>query len=149
MNIFALDMDPCKAAIMHCDKHVVKMILESVQMMSTVAGHGYKPTHTNHPCTLWVKKSKANWHWLYQLVNSLHDEWQYRFNHTHYHKSYLVMLELDMPNLPDVGLTPFAQAMPEYLQQANAVEAYRNYYKTEKAHLLNFTGRSDWTKDTL
>ena len=35
MNIFILDEDQEKAAQYHCDKHVVKMILESSQMLST------------------------------------------------------------------------------------------------------------------
>ena len=35
MNIFILDKNPKKAAEYHCDKHVVKMIVESVQLLST------------------------------------------------------------------------------------------------------------------
>ena len=35
MNIFVLDEDPTIAAQMQCDKHVVKMIVESAQMLST------------------------------------------------------------------------------------------------------------------
>lgn len=35
MNIFILDEDPKLAAEYHCDKHIVKMILESAQMKST------------------------------------------------------------------------------------------------------------------
>lgn len=35
MNIFVLDLDPRKAAHAHADKHVVKMILEAVQMLYT------------------------------------------------------------------------------------------------------------------
>lgn len=36
MNIFALDKCPKISAKYHCDKHVVKMIIESAQMISTV-----------------------------------------------------------------------------------------------------------------
>ena len=36
MNIFILDKDPMKAAMMLCDRHVPKMIVESAQMLSTV-----------------------------------------------------------------------------------------------------------------
>lgn len=35
MNIFLLDLDPIQAAIYHCNAHVVKMIVESAQMLST------------------------------------------------------------------------------------------------------------------
>ena len=154
MNIFALDNNPHKAAKMHCDKHVVKMILESVQMLSTICGEGYKPTHQNHPCTKWARASRQNFNWLCSLTEALHAEWQYRFNHKdelkYYHKSFRVYLTLPLMekarDLPDISLTPFAQAMPEYLQSDDAVESYRNYYKTEKAHLLKFTKREDWTK---
>ncbi len=69
MNIFALDTDPVTCAQYHCDKHVIKMILESVQMLSTTcsilgAEAPYKPTHANHPCTKWVRESWENFGWL-------------------------------------------------------------------------------------
>lgn len=35
MNIFVLDKNPVIAAQLQCDKHVVKMIVESAQMLST------------------------------------------------------------------------------------------------------------------
>ena len=35
MNIFYLDTRPKEAAMMHCDKHCVKMILETAQLLST------------------------------------------------------------------------------------------------------------------
>jgi len=150
MNIFVLHHNPDIAAKMHCDKHVVKMILESVQMLSTICGEGYKPTNQNHPCTKWARESKQNFRWLSILVVALHKEWKYRFDHTRNHKSYDLFLTLQLidisESLPGIGLTPFAQAMPEYLQSDDAVESYRNYYKTEKAHLLKFTKREDWTK---
>lgn len=68
MNIFVLDSDPEIAAKYHTDKHVIKMILESAQMMSTVVRYvgldaGYKSTHLNHPCTIWARTSLSNWLW--------------------------------------------------------------------------------------
>ena len=35
MNIFALSSDPFESAQMMCDKHVVKMIIETAQLLST------------------------------------------------------------------------------------------------------------------
>ena len=69
MNIFVLHEQPDVAAQILCDKHVVKMILESAQMLCTVAhNHGYdapyRRTHPKHPCTLWAGKSQENWDWL-------------------------------------------------------------------------------------
>lgn len=48
MNIFVLDWDPLKAAEYHCNKHVVKMVLESGQMLCTAhwVGHLYSRGRT-------------------------------------------------------------------------------------------------------
>jgi hypothetical protein len=145
MNIFVLDEDPIKAAQMHADKHVVKMILESAQMMCTVCHElgmdvAYKPSHKNHPCTKWSMKSKSNWNWLKSLADNLNKEWQYRYGHTRNHKSWDVVCNLD-PDIPDIGLTPFALAMPEKYQSLDAVESYRQYYIGEKSNILKYTKR--------
>ena len=68
MNLFVLDSDPGLAAQMACDQHVVKMPVETAQMLSTVCRLrgiplGYKPTHIHHPCTKWVGMSKENFLW--------------------------------------------------------------------------------------
>ena len=78
MNIFYLDEKPLTAARMHCDKHVVKMIIESAQMLSTahrtLDGNDYadrmnlyKATHKNHPANIWVRESAENYLCLYNL----------------------------------------------------------------------------------
>ena len=60
MNIFLLDWNTDVCAQYHCDKHVVKMILESTQMLSTVHSKYYSdlapylPVHAKHPCTPYV-----------------------------------------------------------------------------------------------
>jgi tRNA A37 N6-isopentenylltransferase MiaA len=154
MNIFVLSTDPEKAAIYHCDKHVVKMILESAQLLSTACRStgldiGYKATHINHPCSIWVRKSVYNFLWLKALAISLNEEWRYRFNHKINHKSLDVILRLPIPNLPLVPMTSFAQAMPEQYKNDNAVIAYRNYYKFEKTKILTYTkrGQPSWLKN--
>lgn len=147
MNIFVLDRDIELCASYHCDKHVVKMITEHAQMLSTVCrlngfDKGYKVTHQNHPCTKWVGESLSNYRWLILLTNALHDEWRKRYNHssTKFHKAQEVVLGLPWSPISDIGLTPFAQAMPEQYKNADAVVAYRNYYKGEKQHILSYTG---------
>jgi hypothetical protein len=40
MNIFVLSRCPRAAARLHCDKHVVKMILETAQLLYTARGAG-------------------------------------------------------------------------------------------------------------
>ena len=83
MNIFVLDKDIKKCAQYHCDRHVIKMILESSQMLSTACRmngvhDGYKATHISHPCSIWVRESLDNWFWLRDLVTELNEEYKYR-----------------------------------------------------------------------
>jgi hypothetical protein len=150
MNIFILDYDVKRCAVYHNDKHVVKMILESVQMLSTTCrlsgiDVGYKSTHINHPCNIWTRESLSNWRWLKQLVTDLNKEWQERFNHDINHKSFDMMMQLPEPNIKDIGLTKFALAMPEKYKQVDAVESYRDYYRFEKATISTWRNKKpEW-----
>ena len=116
MNIFILDNDMSKNVEFYVNKHIVKMPLESVQILSTVVrlsgiDAGYKITHVNHPCVKWANNSLSNWRWLKELVYYLNEEWQYRYDHINNHKSYEKLLTLPDPNIDDIGLTPFAICM--------------------------------------
>ena len=147
MNIFVLDFDPQKAAQYHCDKHVIKMILESAQLLSTCNRYfgldeGYKSTHLNHPCSKWVRESLDNYMWLVSLGYYLNEEYKYRYNKTINHKSMDVILGLSVPEkLPDIGPTAFAQAMPDEYKSIDTVESYRAYYIIEKRDILTYTKR--------
>lgn len=147
MNIFVLDANPAVAARFHCDKHVSKMILESAQMLSTVLGGSYKPTHANHPCTLWVGASHYNAVWLIKLAYFLNAEWRARYGHDRDHKSIAVVNELATTTklfaLPDAGLTPFALAMPDEYKSEDAVQSYRAYYGS-KSFAKWRNGAPDW-----
>ena len=98
MNIFVLNKSPKKAARMLVDRHVVKMILESVQMLCTTfvliappeAVHRlskkiklYKPCHKNHPCTIWARERKINFVWLCCLASQIGKEYTFRYNKIH------------------------------------------------------------------
>ncbi len=153
MNIFVLSSDPKQCAEFHCDKHVIKMILESAQMLSTVSqlhggSAGYKITHQNHPCTKWVSESLSNWHWLQELTTHLNNEYKYRYDKNINHKSHDVAKTLITPNLPDIELTPFAQAMPDKYKNQNVTTAYRSYYINEKSNILTWRKREvpHWIK---
>ena len=83
MNIFVLDTDPIKAAQYHADKHVVKMITETAQLLNSTYYFtnekdkaSYKLTHKNHPCSIWARESLDNWVWLKQLGLALYDEYK-------------------------------------------------------------------------
>ena len=143
MNIFVLHRDPKIAAQMSCDKHVVKMILETAQMLCSAArAKGawapYRQTHKKHPCTLWTGASKANWEWLTTHGLALCSEYALRYGRRHKSQSvieYCNKLKLDFTS---VQLTPFAQAMPPQYKNGCAVTAYRDYYHGEKARFATW-----------
>jgi hypothetical protein len=83
MNIFVSDLDPIVAAQNLDDKRVVKMALESAQILSTIGLGRYKPTHVNHPCTKWAGASPSNTLWLFRHFHALCTEYYYRFNREH------------------------------------------------------------------
>ena len=152
MNIFVLDYNQERCAQYHCDKHVVKMILEYAQILSTNVrltselDVGYRVTHRNHPCTIWARESLSNWLWLKELARQLNIEYRYRYKNIYNHKSYDVIESLPIPNIDDVGLTAFPQAMPDYCKVEDAVDAYRLYYIREKSSIASWTKRNapDW-----
>ena len=151
MQIFILDRDPKVCAEMHVDKHCIKQILESCQLLCTTlrangVDYGYGATHKNHPCRIWTGKSKANFYWLKDLGLALCSEYTHRYGKVH--KSQEVLENLPDLNIKDVGLTPFAQAMPDEYKDEDIVKAYRSYYLGAKSHILTYTNREppDWLK---
>jgi len=174
VNIFVLDSDPRRAARYHCDKHVVKMVLESAQLMSTglwlvderraqrlhERGQLYRPTHKRHPCTLWLARSLANYRWLTRLADALVEEYHYRYaERTHASEPVIDSCRRFAFSRAAERLEPwaahrrtaFAQAMPEQYRGPNAVEAYRSYYMGEKAPFCAWTKRRmpGWFKKRL
>jgi hypothetical protein len=146
MNIFVLDHDIDTCAKYHVDKHVVKMILESAQLLSTAVrlsgiDVGYKATHSNHPCSIWTRQSLSNWIWLKDLTDKLNTEYMYRYGKTNAHKSHGVAMSLPNPNIPDIGLTPFALAMPDEFKNNDPVKSYRDYYINCKKHIAVWSKR--------
>ena len=150
MNIFYLHNNPSTCASMHCDKHVVKMILESAQMLSTAHritdGNDYadeqglyKTAHKNHPSTLWARQSKWNYMWLFDLFRFLCAEYTTRYGKYHASERLLSALSKIPSNIdPLAKLTPVPQCMPEQYKMLNAMDAYRNYYKGEKSYFAKW-----------
>lgn len=147
MNIFVLDNNIKKCVQYHTDKHIIKMILESAQMLCTVlhttgVDAPYKKTHVKHPCTIWATESLENWLWLKEFTLALNEEYKFRYNKDVDHKSATVAMGLPTPKLPSKGLTTFAKAMPDELKRIkDPVEAYRKYYMQEKRHIAQWTNR--------
>lgn len=150
MNIFILHNDPYKCVREYPDAHVVKMITESVQMLSfnlrlsgLDVGYKFSKAHSNHPCTKWARESRSNTLWLEELIRAMHEEWRYRYGHpkTKIHGAMKVFFTLPTLNIPDRGLTPFVQCMPEHYRGPNTIEAYRRFYVGDKWHIRKYTGR--------
>lgn len=150
MNIFVLDNDINTCAQFHVDKHVVKMPTESAQMLCAANNfYGidspYKTSKAqmNHPCTKWVRESINNWLWLKELAIALEKEWKYRYNHDENktHKAVDVIRSLDIPPLPEIGLTPFKYCMPDVYKVDDIVISYREFYKKDKIHLHSYKNR--------
>ena len=150
MNIFALDIDPKKAAQYHNDRHVCKMLLESAQLLCS-AHHmtggtaPYKLTHQNHPSSLWCRETKENYLWLYELAENLCAEYTFRTGKVHKTAEKIEMLKTP-PTLFFGRLTKFALAMPEQYKDEDPIKAYRNYYKNEKVFMKNGKRMDTWTK---
>ena len=156
MNIFVLDNDIETCARYHCDQHVVKMILESVQMLCTALNKKgfvtpYKSTHSSHPCVLWVEESYENYLWLQALALALNSEYRFRYAKTVDHGSVAVLQQVSTFRYENTGLTEFAQAMPDcYKVPGDAVSAYRNFYLGEKMGFARWTKRAvpHWAVDS-
>ncbi|MCH1919603.1 pyrimidine dimer DNA glycosylase/endonuclease V [Shewanella sp. A3A] len=157
MNIFVLDKNITLCAQYHCDQHVIKMILESVQLLCTALNKQgfdtpYKSTHIKHPCVLWVEQSYDNFEWLVQLTYALNDEYRYRFDKAVDHKSIAVLRQIETLQYARRGLTPFPQAMPEPFKVAgDAVQVYRSFYIGDKLRFAKWTKRPlpQWFVDAV
>lgn len=156
MNIFVLSSNTKEAAIWHVDKHIVKMPLESAQMLCTSLHHHgfeapYKPVHVKHPCTLWTQATRSNYLWLCDLGIELCKEFTYRYGKVHSSEAIINLCLENRHVIPDGPLTDFAQAMPDECKRPNAIDAYREFYRKHKAHLATWKARSEpgWYREEL
>lgn len=153
MNIFVVHQAPRVAAEMLNDRHVMKMIVESSQMLAnafplkileeaprTKAGHTRIHSYLHHPCSKWVLQDRNNWMWLLRHSIQLCHEFEYRRDKTHFTKKFVWWCanHRNCLELPNIKRTPFVLAMPDIYKVECPIESYRNYYRAEK----NWT----WTK---
>ena len=149
MNIFYLHHDPAVAASCFYDKHKVKMILESAQMLCT-AHHcygsdeqkqnvPYKQAHLNHPSTVWARMSTSTYMWLYDHMIALGKEYTKRYNKEHLTiKKCREFLSIPPAHIQGDTFNEPPQCMPdEYKVPGDAVSAYWNYYEAEKQSVRN------------
>ena len=133
MNIFFLHKDPSRAAKAQCDKHVVKMVLETTQMLSTAArrqGHdvGYQSAYPKHPMTIWVGDTRDNFCWTLQHAIELSKEYTVRYSKLHASQKVIDNIHEYYPNISFDNITEPPQCMPDEFKCDDYVRAYRNYY---------------------
>ena len=151
MNIFHLHKDPKICAEYHCDKHVVKMILETAQMLSTAYRKKfgdnddlYKTAYPKHPMTIWVGNSGNNFFWSIQLLDQL--IYQYTVRYKKVHKTIRISNLLHSKHkLWHSWKTEFTRpplCMPDEYKSDDYVQSYRNYYIGDKKRFARYTNTS-------
>lgn len=171
MNVFYLDSDPQRCAEYHCDKHVVKMIIEYAQLMSTahriLDGEEYidltangrrikrwrmandkfenglmKASHINHPSNVWVRECKENYVWLNQMWHHLLKEYTHRYGKHHACEKYRHYLDKLPANIATKSFAEPTPAMPDDCKIAgDSLASYRKYYIYKKADFAKWTKR--------
>lgn len=156
MNLFYLDRDLRLCAEYHNDRHVVKMILEYAQLMSTahrVINPGkcnqklYNLTHQNHPSAVWVRQSHQHYDMLYEMWRYLCEEYTFRYFKTHATDTLLKRVLSNPPRgTPSGCFVDPPQCMPPEYQRDDVVDGYRAYYMGAKRDLAQWTlrGRPEW-----
>ena len=153
----------------HVDKHVVKMIIEYAQLLSSahrildgtefIDDTGkrkikrwklhtslenilYKATHPKHPSAIWVRETTTNYNILYKLFINLCDEYTYRYGKIHLtDKKLRNVLNILPKNIIHGDMTKLPQAMPNQYKCDWSIQAYHNYYIGDKQHIAKWTKR--------
>jgi hypothetical protein len=173
MNLFILDKNPETAARLQCDKHVVKMIVESGQMLSTahrildgieiikpsksgktmqkywlLRGEKekvlYTAVHRGHPCTVWTMQSSTNYGWHLVHFVTLLDEYTYRYGKVHKSMELLPYL-MELPrNIKEGPMTDFKLAMQANPECIHENDPVRSYREYYQTKQDRFPMK--WTK---
>ena len=158
MNIFYLDEDPRICAEMHCDKHCVKMILETAQLLCTahrvLDGDEYadkvglyKTAFQNHPCAVWIRECADNYLYAYYLLVNLCEQYELRYKKTHACEKLLPhLIRLPVNTSIDKNFTDPPQCMPDQYKGSDTIKAYKDYYLGEKMYFAQwkFTEVPSW-----
>ena len=153
MNIFFLDFDTKKCAKYHCDKHVVKMILETAQLLCGVhhvtdqvtpqvtPQVPYKLSHKNHPCAIWTRESLSNYLYLCDLGLELCKEYTYRYGKRHKSQDVIEWCLMNKHDIVDKDFTTPPKAMPDEYKVGDVIQSYRNYYVGAKKDFCKWKNR--------
>ena len=155
VNLFVVDRDPIKSAQDLCDKHVVKMPLETAQILSSAFPKEepfeslrevkprrvlYRQTHLNHKICRWTRETEENFLWTVRHGIGLCVEFRVRYGHAHSSESVILwcMKNVHKLQFPSKGLTEFVQAISPDCYLDDPVEAYRKYYVLKKSHFAKW-----------
>jgi hypothetical protein len=170
MNIFYLHEDTKQCAVQHLDKHVVKMILEYAQLLSTahrlldgyeyegksISGRKamrwklederednlYMASHMKHPSGIWCRENLSNYHWLYNLWRDLMREYTFRYGKHHVTEKLIEHLQFPPTKISHGEMTPMPQCMPDqYKVAGDSIQAYHTYYINDKQPFAVWTNR--------
>jgi hypothetical protein len=169
MNIFYLHEETKECAKQHLDKHVVKMILEYAQLLSTahrlldgyeyegksISGRKamrwkldderednlYMASHMKHPSGMWCRETSRNYMWLYSLWRDLMKEYTFRYGKHHVAERLIPFLDNLPKNIKFGELTTMPQCMPEQYKVPDSIQAYKNYYIGDKQRFAVWTNR--------
>lgn len=169
MNLFYLSRDAKSAAQGHCDKHVVKMIVEYAQLLCTahrlldgkmvveksksdrnvkrwkLSEHDdvfYAATHVNHPAAVWCRTSSANYKFLYELFIQLCGEYTHRYRKIHATETKCRLLLSNLPkNIHHGEFVDPPLTMPDEYKVDDVVISYQNLYVGSKAKFAKWTDR--------
>ena len=162
MNIFVTDPSPTLSARCLPDKHIVKMPLETCQMLSIVCskkwGHDYGELHRingepyktekgafrNHPCTIWANACLENTWWLLAHGLALCNEYEHRYGKSHSCKNTLMEATTIIPSSTDVWHnlpSSFTFAGPDEYKYDTSIDtftAYKRYISSKPWAASNY-----------
>ena len=175
MNIFYLNADPVESAKRMCDQHIVKMPLESAQILSTahrvldgrlVEGTSasgrkakrwilpkwddkyYLAAYVNHPSTVWARQSSEHYTWLYEHFRALCLQFFERYQHHHSSWTKLNFSLAKLPqNIKDNGFVAPPQCMPDVYKHSDTIIAYNLYYASKFTDWCAKGRPMRWTKN--
>jgi len=116
MNIFVTSNCSKLSAQALDNKRVVKMVLETAQLLSTAIfinsgaayDNLYKPTHLKHLCTIWTAETIGNWNWLFRHFVALCEEYSFRYNKQHASEKISPYLLKHRTDIKSGSMTAFA-----------------------------------------
>jgi len=138
MNIFITSKCPIESAQALANIHVNKMICESLQLLCTAHSvldgtvKGFKPTHQNHPCSIFTRKSSGNYEWLYRHFKALCDEYTFRTGKVHKCAEYLEGIATLPLNILHGELDFDFMCMDDNCKKTLDVHKNYRYYLTKK-----------------